>query len=265
MKKIFTLVAIASCAFATQQVAAQKVVIYNTNGQTIEYSTAEVEKIAFVADENKPNPNDYEYVDLGLPSGTKWAKYNIGSTDPEECGSYFAWGETTPKSEFTLENYKWYDAKTGTYTKYTATDGHPILEAEDDAATVNWGEGWAIPTMEQWIELLTNFVDFEVYVVSPPRMGQNEYTIANKFTYENGNYIILAGQGHIEGTEFNYYHYGNYTTFYMSDNFQVNKEYFKKVEEGQAGVTTFGPFDFNLATICSYCGSNIRPVYNGKQ
>ena len=52
-------------------------------------------------DKNEPAvPDNHEYVDLGLPSGTLWATCNVGANTPEEYGDYFAWGETAPKNDF---------------------------------------------------------------------------------------------------------------------------------------------------------------------
>lgn len=97
----------------------------------------------------------YEYVDLGLPSGTKWAIYNVGAKNAAECGAKFAWGETEAKDQYTSANYKWWDAKSSTYTKYSAeSDKKTELDPEDDAATANWGDGWRIPTKEEMDELL---------------------------------------------------------------------------------------------------------------
>ena len=62
--------------------------------------------------------NGHDWVDLGLPSGTKWATMNLGATSPEGYGNYYAWGETTTKSSYTLDNYKWYDNVNKMYTKY---------------------------------------------------------------------------------------------------------------------------------------------------
>lgn len=62
--------------------------------------------------------NGHDWVDLGLPSGTKWATMNLGATSPEGYGNYYAWGETTTKSSYTLDNYKWYDNVNKRYTKY---------------------------------------------------------------------------------------------------------------------------------------------------
>lgn len=104
-------------------------------------------------------------VDLGLPSGTLWATYNVGAHVPEEYGDYFAWGETQPK-----ETYNWitYQHCNGTYnslTKYCCNssygyngymDNLTVLLSSDDAATVNWGSNWRMPTKEEWQELLNN-------------------------------------------------------------------------------------------------------------
>lgn len=87
-------------------------------------------------------------VDLGLPSGVKWASYNVGALSPEGAGAFFAWGETTPKTYFTEDNY--------TVTKYKEEGGLLVLEAEDDAASAYLGDGWRIPTHEDWMELKTN-------------------------------------------------------------------------------------------------------------
>ena len=98
---------------------------------------------------------DYEYVDLALPSGTLWAVHNIGANSPEEFGLYFAWGETEPKSEFTWTNYLLGTGETAAdMTKYNAADGLLELLPQDDAATVNWNANWQTPSKEQFEELL---------------------------------------------------------------------------------------------------------------
>ncbi len=108
---------------------------------------------------NGGNAISHEYVDLGLPSGTLWATCNMGANSPEEKGDYFAWGETETK-EFNWNSYSenWNNYKFGRYpiTKYNEQDNLTILYAEDDAASVNWGDGWYTPTYEQWQELLAN-------------------------------------------------------------------------------------------------------------
>lgn len=84
------------------------------------------------------------YVDLGLPSGLKWATCNVGASSPEDYGDYFAWGETSPKAEYTWEN--------------SVTLGEQMSDisgnAQYDAATANWGGSWRMPTGEQMEELV---------------------------------------------------------------------------------------------------------------
>ena len=113
--------------------------------------------------EDKKNDNSsvlggHTYVDLGLPSGTKWGVMNIGAENETDYGLYFAWGETKGYTGITEEKkFIWDDYKYGTesnLTKYNTTDGLTTLEPSDDAATVNWGGKWRIPTVDQFNELL---------------------------------------------------------------------------------------------------------------
>ena len=110
---------------------------------------------------------EHEWVDLGLPSGTLWATCNVGANAPEEYGDYFAWGETEPKEVYESDTYKWYESDNNYsgYTKYCTnsrygyngfTDGKTELDPEDDAAYVNWGTSWRMPTSEQQQELINN-------------------------------------------------------------------------------------------------------------
>lgn len=104
-------------------------------------------------------------VDLGLPSGTKWASCNVGATKPEEFGDYFAWGETSPKSDYSVATNKWMEPssssfhnvnKYNTNSQYGDVDNKTTLDLEDDAAAVNWGGSWRMPTTEQITELINN-------------------------------------------------------------------------------------------------------------
>lgn len=98
-------------------------------------------------------------VDLGLPSGTLWADRNIGADSPEDYGDYFSWGETEPKSFYNWSTYKWCNGEYGTFTKYCTdsslgtVDNKTTLDSTDDAAIVNWGDKWGMPTYEQLLEL----------------------------------------------------------------------------------------------------------------
>ena len=106
--------------------------------------------------------DNHEWVDLGLPSGTLWATCNVGADNPEEYGDYFAWGETEPKETYDWSTYKWCNGSYRTLTKYCTessygyngfVDNKTELDPEDDAATVNWGPSWRMPTKEQRDEL----------------------------------------------------------------------------------------------------------------
>lgn len=100
----------------------------------------------------------YEEIDLGLPSGTKWANMNLGAESPEGYGDYYAWGEIIPNkaSAYTEDNYKWYDSSTSGMSKYNDTDNEMTLDLEDDAANVVMGGDWHMPTSAQCAELLGN-------------------------------------------------------------------------------------------------------------
>ena len=95
-----------------------------------------------------------EYVDLGLPSGIKWAKCDLGGTSPEKYGDKYSWGETWTKT--TSDYYYFTDIVEGQYTKYDSRDKRFFLEKEDDAAYLRLGEGWRYPTWNEVQELYDN-------------------------------------------------------------------------------------------------------------
>ena len=101
-----------------------------------------------------------EAVDLGL--SVKWANFNLGASNPEEYGEYFAWGETSPKGYCDWATYKWSVDSHDSLLKYNydesfgTIDYKIALDLEDDAAHVNWGGDWRLPTDAEWSELLEN-------------------------------------------------------------------------------------------------------------
>ncbi|MBR2155254.1 MAG: hypothetical protein IJ901_11700 [Bacteroidaceae bacterium] len=106
---------------------------------------------------NGEGDKDNEYVDLGL--SVKWATMNVGANAPEEYGDYFAWGETKPKDDYELSTYKWCNDSYNELTKYCTdsdygiNDNKTVLDLVDDAAHVNWGGSWRMPTHDEWKEL----------------------------------------------------------------------------------------------------------------
>lgn len=103
--------------------------------------------------------NGFSYVDLGLPSGTLWATMNVGASKPEDFGNYFAWGEVESWYEYDYDPYKWYNdlnepTKYNNSTHFGFYDNKTTLELEDDAAHVNWGGRWRMPTKEEFEEII---------------------------------------------------------------------------------------------------------------
>ena len=97
--------------------------------------------------------NGHEWVDLGLPSGLKWATCNVGASSPEDYGNYYAWGETTTKSTYTEDNSLTYGLSKSQLQSQGYIDGSGNLTPSHDAATANWGGSWRMPTETELIEL----------------------------------------------------------------------------------------------------------------
>ena len=141
---------------------------------------------------------NYQYVDLGL--SVKWATFNVGASKPEEYGDYFAWGETSPKIYYDWRTYKWCDGVREKLTKYIFEDGgvsqfvdnKTTLEPEDDAATVNWGGNWRMPTKTEIKELLNTDNCTWEWKENYNSTDANGYLVTSKKT---GNSIFLPAAG----------------------------------------------------------------------
>ena len=129
----------------------------------------------------------WEMVDLGLPSGTKWANMNVGTSWPEEYGDYYAWGETNTKTSYTLDNYQHYVG--GAYQNIG--NNGDIAATNFDAATVKMGNAWRMPTRTEAQELLDNCS--WTWVIAN---GVNGYRV----TGTNGNSIFLPAAGFVLDT-----------------------------------------------------------------
>lgn len=129
--------------------------------------------------------NGHEYVDLGL--SVKWATMNVGASKPEDYGDYFAWGETEPKDYYDLSTYKWYNSLDSTLTKYCIVSLDTRLELNDDAAYINWGGAWRMPTYDELIELC-NECTWEETTLN----GVKGYKVISK---SNNNSIFLPAAG----------------------------------------------------------------------
>ena len=137
-------------------------------------------------------------VDLGLPSGLLWRKYNVGANSEYEKGNHYAWGETVTKQKYDITTYKWGERIEGIkyYNKYNETDKLTLLQPEDDAATANLGNNYRTPTKEEWEELLAECT-WEVAT----KTNKNNETVIDywKVVGPNGNFIILPSTGWYNG------------------------------------------------------------------
>ena len=167
-----------------------------SNGSGVSYPLGCVisidKNITLYAQWKKCLGNPSEYVDLGL--SVKWATCNVGASKPEEYGDYFAWGENHPKSTYNWSTYKWCDGSETTLTKYNSNSSNGIvdnkrtLELDDDAARVNWGGSWRIPTIQELEELRT-----ECTWILTTQNGVKGYNVTSK---NNGNSIFLPAAGY---------------------------------------------------------------------
>ena len=133
----------------------------------------------------------HAYVDLGLPSGTLWAATNVGASTPEDYGNYYAWGATTPNDDWTLgttlSNY--FD---NTFSIYNKDGGLTELQTQHDAAYVNWGSNWRMPSWEQIHELY--YSQYSTTTIEwTTQNGVNGLRVTSRM---NGNSIFLPASGY---------------------------------------------------------------------
>ena len=129
-----------------------------------------------------------EAVDLGL--SVLWATCNVGASTPEDYGDHFAWGETKPKGSYDWDTYKFGNIVKVNLTKYNNVDGLTTLALEDDAAAVNWGGYWRMPTVAEMEELFDNCA-----WTWTTQNGTNGYRVTGR----NGKSIFLPIAGFMSG------------------------------------------------------------------
>ena len=182
-----------------------------------------------------------EYIEMG--PGIFWATKNVGADSPEEYGDYFAWGETTPKTSFSWDNYK-YGSSATSLTKYTYFDAATQLDASDDAATVNLGEHWATPTDEEWDWLLQHCT-----WTWGELNGKNGCFVTSNVSGYEGNRIFLPAAGYDGGVAS-----GSYGYYWASALDGSNY--------GKAREVVLSPSSHFLSSDERRYGSSVRPVYH---
>lgn len=176
-----------------------------------------------------------EAVDLGL--SVKWANFNVGATKPEEYGDYFAWGETVPKIDYYRSNYKFSSKSDSTMTKYIIDSTYikdstyinnnmywkTVLDLEDDAAHVNWGGSWRMPTKAEQDELLNNCT----WTWTTLNRVNGYKVQSNKFGYTD-RWIFLPAAGYTYGSYISgggdngYYWSSSLYTYDPNDAYRLN-------------------------------------------
>ena len=172
-----------------------------------------------------PDANHPHMIDLGLPSGTKWACCNVGASMPEGYGNYYAWGETSPKSVYNWDTYQYgYYNGDGDYS-HLVNIGSDIAGTQYDAATANWGAPWRMPSLTQISELQDN--------CTSTWTTQNGVA-GRKFTGPNGGTIFLPAAGYRRDGEFGYAgSYGNYWSSTLNESYP-NYAYYLSFSSGYA-------------------------------
>ena len=188
-----------------------------------------------------PDDNHPHAIDLGLPSGTKWACCNVGATMPEDYGGYYSWGETETKTDYSWNAYQHYDGTSNTYRNL----GYDIAGTQYDVAHVKWGGSWVMPTKEQQDELRYN-CSYEW----TPENG----VIGGKFTSKkNGAGIFLPAAGGYGNSGI--YNVGSYGYYWSST---------QNLSRSDGAYDLF--FNSGYADwFCNsrYSGSTVRPVISG--
>ena len=203
--------------------------------------------------------NGYNYVNLGLPSGTLWATCNIGANRAEDYGTHFAWGETEccdEKREFQPKNYKYYDYSSDHYTKYYVesedvkgyVDNLKQLLPEDDAATVHWGGYWRMPTEKERDELMnTKYTAWTLTTVN----GVLGYRVESIVSGYEGISIFLPLAGYDTGSKIDY-KVGERGDYWMST---LDSSY-----PSNANSLYLTDAHFSVGHLGRYQGRSIRPV-----
>ncbi len=258
MKKLFFL--LAALCMGMCAMAQSSVYVHEKGGKCTEFLIENLDSISFTKGTAvisstaviSGTENGYDYVDLGLPSGLKWATCNVGATNPEDYGNYYAWCEITTKTTYDWSTYKYANGSYTTLTKYCdsssygTVDNKTTLEAADDVATQNWGGNWRIPTIDEWEELLKN-CDWK-WTDNYNSTSMAGYIVSSK---TNDNSIFLPAAGYHSYDEL-----GNAGSdgYYWSSSLYTGAPYY-------ARRVYFYSDDYHN-TLGNYrnCGQSVRPV-----
>lgn len=235
----------------TWKILGNELILYFNANSIIRYRILSINDNSFKAidanDTNQTIITFYRFVDLGL--SVKWATCNLGAYKAEDYGGYYAWGETEEKSDYSWDTYKWCTGSYNTMIKYTDVlkNGHfdkTTLDLDDDAAQINMGGNWRIPTKEEIEELINN----SSYIWTTVN-GIDGYLItSNKPGYEDRS-VFFPGAGCKTGVyngDFGSCYYWSSSVYKLADSNAYSLEY-----------TAFYGREYNRNR---YQGMPIRPV-----
>ena len=180
--------------------------------------------------------NGHQWVDLGLPSGTKWATCNVGTSKINGVGTRIAWAETATKKLFSPDTYKYNNIELPPYN----------CNAQYDLATAVWGEGWCTPTLQQWKELL-EYCKWSYVMIE----GVNGVLFTSRKTY---NTIFLPSTGYTDDDTYKL-KYTTYNLAYWSStgcSYYGAHSYIANYEEGYMSTTN----RYVAHTVRAVCGGN---------
>ena len=223
--------------FAKQQEIARKKELERKAEESkraeLEKARREAEAKKRAEETKKTYINGHEYVDLGLPSRTKWSTCNIGAYTPEDLGNYYAWGKIVPNRSSSV-------FATGLKFMLKIASNEDIT-SKCDAATQVWGANWHIPSKNQFQELIQN--------TSSTWTSQNGVFGRLLTSNINGKKIFFPAAGHLDGATFEGKHrYGNYWSSTA------------KNDSGNAYLLAFGAERFDVGFSARDIACSLRPV-----
>lgn len=218
--------------------SAQRIMkVEKTDGTIVEYPVTDIIRVYFEESTPEvnlcPDANHPHMIDLGLPSGVKWSCCNVGASNPEDYGDYYAWGETEVKDSYTNDNYRYKDT--------SLELGRDICFTDYDVAHVKWGDAWRMPTGAEFDELWDNC--------------SHDWTTVNgvngmRLTGSNGNSIFFPAAGIYYDSLANEVSFGFYWAGTYSSTYQFGPDYF-----------TFDSYGLNGIGDCFKTdGLSVRPV-----
>ena len=214
-------------SFVATAAQAQKIILHMSDNQKVEFKVSQLDSITFVDKGSAvipsfltcPDNNHPHAIDLGLPSGTKWACCNVGATAPHKFGVRYAWGETSGKTEYSPYNYDYRSPIIGDVNRDYAIDvadamfsnidiGSEIGGTDYDAATVNMGAPWRMPSVGQIEELINNCSpqsqyegEYEGFLITGPNGGHIFLPFTENSYDEYDEYRIVLWSSTLDGPE----------------------------------------------------------------